>query len=336
MIKSLAEQNQNTDPAVVTLYRVTIILPYNVTTGEAGQIETVFSELMDSLATSHMRLADQRWFIEALFDFEPDMPVVMKMLEQPLGVLGLGDIELEIGLLEQRDWLAENRASFPPLHIGRIWIHGNHVDQLAPAASLRLLVEASQAFGSGAHPTTEGCLRVIQMIAAMSRPSPRKVLDMGCGSAILAMAAQKIWPSSWVMAVDKDPIAVRVASANARMNGIAPQQMQCVVSAGFAARTLRQIGPYDIILANILAGPLRRMATDLVPHLAISGWLILSGILSEQALGVERTYAAKGLRCWTKLRIGEWTTVVMRPAGFGSVPRLWHGRRTTAIATQKE
>ena len=335
MTQPMTQQSQNPHVANVTLYRVTITLPERVTTREAGHIETVFSELMESLATSHLQLADQRWLIEALFDFEPERSVVMAMLDQPLGALGLGDIELEIGLLEQRDWLAENRASFPPLHIGRVWIHGSHVEQPAPAGSLPLMVEAAQAFGSGTHPTTEGCLRAMQMIAALSRPAPAKVLDMGCGSAILAMAARKIWPSSWVMAVDNDPIAVRVASANARLNGIAPQQMRCVVSAGFARRAVRQAGPYDVILANILAGPLRRMAPDLAPYLAANGWLILSGILNEQSVAVERACAAHGLRCWTKLRIGDWTVIVMRPAAIGAMPGLWHGRQSVAIATQE-
>lgn len=336
MTDPMTKPRQNPGSADVTLYRVAITLPEHVTTSEVGHIETVFSELMDSLATSHLRLADHRWLVEALFDGEPDRPVVLAMLGQPLGVLGLDDIEPEVGLLEQRDWLAENRASFPPLHIGRIWIHGSHVDQPAPAGSLPLLVEAAQAFGSGTHPTTEGCLRAMQMIAALSRPAPGQVLDMGCGSAILAMGARRIWPSSWVMAADNDPIAVRVAGANARLNGIAPQQMRCVVSAGFAGREVRRIGPYDMILANILAGPLRRMASDLVPHLAANGWLILSGILNEQAVGVERAYAARGLRCWAMLRIGDWTTIVMRPAAIGAMPRLWHGRQPAAMVSEEE
>ena len=260
----------------------------------------------------------------------------MDILDHTLGVFGLGGIELEIGPLRQRDWLAENRASFPPLHIGRIWIHGSHVGHAAPVGSLPLLVEAAQAFGSGTHPTTEGCLWAIQMIAAKSRPIPRRILDMGCGSAILAMAAQKIWPSSRLMAVDNDPVAVRVASANARLNRIAPQQMRCVFSTGFAGRAVRLGGRYNVILANILAGPLRRMASDLALHLSPNGWLILSGILNEQAVGVERAYAAKGLRCWDMLRIGDWTTIIMRPAVVGAIPRLWHGRRPSAMITQKD
>ena len=142
--------------------------------------------------------------------------------------------------------------------------------------------------------------------------------------------------SSKVMAVDNDPIAVRTANANARLNGIAPQQMRCVVSAGVAGRAVRQTGPYDVILANILAGPLRRMAPDLAAYLAANGWLILSGILNEQVVAVKRAYAAQGLRCWTMLRIGDWTVIVMRPAAIGAIPGLWHGRWSAAIATHEE
>ncbi len=336
MTQLMNKQGQKPHAANATFYRVAITLPECVTTVEAGHIEIVFSELMESLATSHLRLANQRWLIEALFDFEPDRSVLMAMLDQPLGILGFDDIELEIGLLEQRDWLAENRASFPPLLIGRIWIHGSHVKRPAPAGSLPLMVEAAQAFGSGTHPTTEGCLRAIQMIAALSRSAPAKVLDMGCGSAILAMAAQKIWPLSQVTAVDNDTIAVQVASANARLNGIALQQLRCFVSAGFAGRAVRQRGPYDMILANILAGPLRRMTPELVRHLATNGWLILSGILNEQAVAVERGFNAQGLRCWAMLRSGDWKTIVMRPAAIRAMQVLWHGRRSAATGTQEE
>jgi len=308
------------------LFRISLSLPAHLSDADIVHVETVFSELLDSVATSHLRVLDQNWLLEALFEFEPDRAVVMSLLEQPLQALGAADAPLEISPLEARDWLAENRAAFPPLLIGRVWIHGSHVKTRPPAASKPLLVEAAQAFGSGTHPTTEGCVRALQMIASARPIAPRTVLDMGCGSAILAMAAQRLWPRAQIMAADNDPVAVRVAAGNARLNNIAKRQMRCVVSAGFAGRAVRCNGPYDIVLANILAGPLRRMAPQLVPHLAPDGWIILSGILNEQATSVERAYAANGARCWTMMQIGEWTTIVMRRAAIGTMPRLWHGR----------
>ena len=268
------------------LFTVSLSLPARLSEGELRRIEVVFSELLDSVAVSHLRIADQSWLIEALFDFDPDRAMIAALLAPSLTEFGVVGAEPIVTPLEQRDWLAENRASFPPLHIGRFWVYGSHVKQARPAASLALLVDAAQAFGSGTHPTTEGCLRAIGMIATGVRSAPRKILDMGCGSAILAMAAQRVWPASGIIAADNDPVAVRVAAGNARQNGIAPRQLRCVVSSGFSGRVVRRSGPYDIILANILAGPLRRMAPQLMPHLAAGGWVILSGILNEQAVAV--------------------------------------------------
>lgn len=308
------------------IFAARLHLPASVTADQVGNLELVFSELLDSEATAHLRDGDEDWHIEALFLVAPDAAVIDAMLAPQFAAMGLTPVAVVTEQLEKRDWLAENRAAFPPLSIGRFWVYGNHVKTPPPATSYPLLIEAALAFGSGTHPTTEGCLRAAQMIAETTRKRPSRILDMGCGSAILGMAGLKLWPSATVMAADNDPLAVRVAAHNLRLNSIAPHQMRCVVSAGFSGRDVRQTGPYDLIFANILAGPLRRMAPSAMPHLAPAGWLILSGILNEQALAVERAYAAQGARCWAMISIGDWTTIVMRPAGFGTMPSLWQGR----------
>ena len=145
------------------------------------------------------------------------------MIDQMLAPLyqyeSITPVPITTSPVEQRDWLAENRAAFPPLHIGRFWVYRSHVTTSRPAASLPLLIEATLAFGSGTHPTTEGCLRAMQMIR---RIAPRRVLDLGCGSAILAMAASRLQPSCQTIAADNDPIAVRVAARNRAQNAIAP------------------------------------------------------------------------------------------------------------------
>ena len=129
-----------------------------------------------------------------------------------------------------------------------------------------------------------------------------------------------------ITAADNDPASLRVTATNRRLNHIAPATMHLAVSHGFASRYVRQSAPYDVMFANILARPLMRMAPDLCLHLARRGWLILSGILNEQALAVRNAYQAQKLRCWHQIRIGEWTTLVMRPASAGSIPYLWSGR----------
>ncbi len=125
----------------------------------------------------------------------------------------------------------------------------------------------------------------MQMIATACRKAPKRILDMGCGSAILAMAAARIWPAAHLMAADNDPVAVRVAAGNVRRNWLAPQRVRCVVSNGFDGRDVRRDGPYDLVLANILAGPLRRWRQIWCRIRPGMGGLFLSGILNEQANG---------------------------------------------------
>ena len=305
------------------LRRISLNLPDSVAERDVAEFELVFSELLDSAAVSFHRQGCGAWGIEALFHEQPDMSVVAELLAPLFEKYSIAPPPLALHSLADRDWLAENRAAFPPRHIGRFWVYGSHIKTLPPAASLPLLVDASLAFGSGTHPTTEGCLRAIQMIAGAR---PRRVLDMGCGSAILAIAAQRIWPASAIVAADNDPVAIRVAAKNRQLNNITPARMRLAVSHGFGSRYVRQPAPYDVLLANILARPLARMAPALCRHLAPSGWLILSGILNQQAVSVRSAYQAQKMRCWQQICIGEWTTLVLRPAGIGSMPYLWRRR----------
>ncbi len=286
--------------------------------------EAVFSELLDALATSYQRIDETEWEIEALFDFEPDAAMIDKMLASVFEDAAMAPVPVIVSCLENRDWLAENRAAFPPLRIGRFWVHGSHVGTPPPPASLPLQIDAAMAFGSGTHPTTRGCMRALQMIR---RTAPKRILDMGCGSAILVMAAARLWPSARLVAADNDPTAIRVAATNRALNHIAPKNMRLAVSRGLGNRMVRQQAPYDLILANILAGPLMRMAPELVSHLHRKGWLVLSGILNRQAVAVELSYAAQGLRTSSRLKIGDWTTLIMRPSSTVQMPRLWRGMR---------
>jgi len=313
------------------LYAVRLNLPSSLDSQNIVDFETLFSELLDSAATSHRRSETGEWKIAALFEFVPDHSVIEMMLAPLFQRANIANVPIEVAAVPPRDWLAENRAAFPPLHIDRFWIYGSHVMRKNPAASLPLLIDAAQAFGSGTHPTTSGCLRAMQMIKRRQSNQParvghfRHVLDMGCGSAILAMAAVRLWPQANVVAADNDPVAVRVAAKNRALNGIAPAKMRLAVSSGFGSNIVCSNAPYDLILANILAGPLRRMAPQLAPNIALDGWLVLSGILNHQAIAVEAAYRSQHLRAWRRLRYGDWTTLVMRRANVG-LPTLWSGR----------
>ena len=297
-------------------------LPARITEPNVAEFEMVFSELLDSAAVSCRRNGAGEWVIEALFFDRPDLSVANALLAPLFEKQALAPVSLISTDLPKRDWLAENRAAFPPRKIGRFWVYGSHIEQASPACSLPLLVDASQAFGSGTHPTTEGCLRALQLIRGMP---PRRVLDMGCGSAILAIAAHQKWPAATITAADSDPVAIRVAATNRRLNHIALKTMHLEISHGFGSPHVRQSAPYDVMFANILARPLMRIAPDLCPHLAHRGWLILSGILNDQAVALRNAYQAQKLRCWHQIRIGEWTTLVMRRASVGPIPYLWRG-----------
>ena len=293
---------------------------------QVGGFEMVFSELLDAAATSHLRDGGA-WVIEALFSIEPDIAAIQDLLAPSFAACAHPPVPVTVDLLADRDWLAENRASIPPRRIGRFWVFGGHVAARPPVASWPVQVEAAQAFGSGTHPTTEGCLRAVEDI--LRRPGLRRprCLDMGCGSAILALAALRARPGGTAVAADNDRLAVWTATGNARINQIAPSRLRAVRSQGYRAREVRRAAPFDLIMANILARPLCLMARDQRACLSARGWLVLSGILNPQAAMVERRYAAQGLRPVTRIRIGEWTTLVMRPARLGLAGGLWHRRR---------
>ena len=271
--------------------------------------ETALTEICGMLALSVSRpyLDAPYCVIEGFSDFAPDEALVQAALAQaaPSGIAP----PFQIIAHGKRDWLAENRASFPALHIGRFWVHGAHITDSAPAGTKPLHVEAAEAFGSGTHPTTEGCLRLIDDLLKYKRP--KKVLDLGAGSAILAMAVSKIIPDAKIIASDIDPIATQTAQANGRINGIASRQMRCVTSKGFAHRSLAQNAPYDLLIANILAGPLKELAPDIARHLSDTGHLVLSGILSRQERQIRAAYRANGLVIERSLRIGEWSALLL-------------------------
>ena len=189
-------------------------LPARITEPDITEFEMVFSELLDSAAVSFQRNGAGKWVIEALVQDQPDLSAANALLAPLFEKQALAPVPLKITDLPERDWLVVNRAAFPPRKIGRFLVYGSHIKQVPPAGSFPLLVDAALAFGSGTHPTTEGCLRALQMIPGTP---PRRVLDMGCGSAILAMAAHRKWPAAMITAADNDPVAIRVTATNRRL-----------------------------------------------------------------------------------------------------------------------
>ena len=209
-------------------------------------------------------------------------------------------------------WLARTYAAFPEQRIGRSFaVRGEHLPPAASPGRITLTLDAGVAFGSGEHGSTRGCLRALERVAARRRRrSLARILDLGTGSGILAMAAARLLGRP-VLAVDIDPWSVRTAAANARRNRLSTH-VRAGLADGWASPAVRRGAPYDLVFANILARPLCRMARSLAAHLAPGGTAILAGLLDEQARAVLAAHRRCGLTLDFSLPEGRWTTLVLR------------------------
>jgi ribosomal protein L11 methyltransferase len=247
------------------------------------------------------------WQIELLHQAEPDREDLAARLAPLAEQAGIARLDLTVVPVPSTDWLAHTAESFPARPIGRFWVHGSHVAGPPPAGFMPILLDAGQAFGSGEHATTEGCLLALDRLARTRRH--HRVLDLGCGSGILAIAAARLWPAR-ALAADNDPVAVRVARANALRNGVA-HRVRALVSEGYANPRLRAAGPFDLITANILADPLCALARATARHLAPGGVVVLSGLLDRQAARVIEAHRRAHLRLVDQLATGIWTTLIL-------------------------
>ena len=207
------------------------------------------------------------------------------------------------------NWVALSQAALPPVEAGRFVVHGSHDAERVGRRRGAILIDAGEAFGTAHHQTTHGCLEALGRYAPLSHA--RRVLDLGCGSGVLAIAASRILPHATILASDIDPTSVEVARDNARRNG-AGGRVRVVVSAGFAHPALHQGPAFDLIIANILAKPLILLAGDVRHRLAAGGAAILSGLLVTQAAEVIAAYRAQGFRMLQRADRTGWTTLVLR------------------------
>jgi ribosomal protein L11 methyltransferase len=214
-----------------------------------------------------------------------------------------------ISEVPEQDWVSKVQRDLAPVPAGRFFVYGSHDADKVPTGTIPLLIEAAMAFGTGHHGTTLGCLLAFEDVLAAGFTDGR-VLDLGCGTAVLAMAAAKVLDGP-VLASDIDPVAIDVARANVLANDLAGR-VDCLVAAGFGAGEGRIAGPFDLIFANILKGPLISLAPDIAGNLAAGGYLILSGILNEQAAEVAGVYAAQGISVENSRAMGDWTTLTLR------------------------
>ncbi len=214
--------------------------------------------------------------------------------------------------LPETDWVAHVRRELAPVEAGRFFVYGSHDADKLPEGRIPLLIEAAMAFGTGHHGTTLGCLKALDQLLDEGF-SASKVADIGCGTAVLAMAAARVWEGD-IIASDIDQVAVDVAEANLKANGMSGQ-VHCVEAAGFDHPDLNAHAPYDLIFANILKGPLVALSPEISANLRAEGYAILSGILNEQADDVVNVYSQNGFNLHHRDEIGEWTTLILSKQG---------------------
>ncbi|WP_374374490.1 50S ribosomal protein L11 methyltransferase [Tabrizicola sp.] len=244
------------------------------------------------------------WEVGGYF-LEPPDQVMLEVLATAFGAKPFALSELP-----EVDWVAHVRRELSPVDAGRFFVFGSHDADKVPDGRVPLQIEATVAFGTGHHGTTLGCLLAYdRLLTAGWRPG--KVLDVGCGTAVLAMAAAATLPDALVIASDIDQVAVDVAEANVAINGL-EGRVECLEAAGLDHARIRAAGPWDLIFANILKGPLIELAPGISTQLATGGRAVLSGLLAVQADSVVAAYVASGLTLNSRDDIGEWSTLVLQ------------------------
>ena len=247
-----------------------------------------------------------RWDITMHFADAPDEGTIRELVG--LAAADEAAQAVQFDTVEAKDWVKATLDELVPVHAGRFVVHGRHDRAKVAPNRLGIEIEAALAFGTGHHGTTRGCLLLLGEVLKAHRP--RRVLDLGTGTGVLAIAAAKALHDR-VLASDIDALSVKVAAENAQANGVGPL-VEVTWGNGFSAPRLRERRPFDLVLANILANPLRQMATPMSARLAGGARVILSGLLSAQAPSVIAAYRARGLILEQHIRIEGWSSLLLR------------------------
>jgi ribosomal protein L11 methyltransferase len=281
--------------------------------------EALVDTALSSSALRQDRKHTRPWVLEWLFENEPDKQDVLAKLHLQAAIHNISDIDITAEMLDveetpEENWLEKTYREFPPFSIGPFFLHGSHFEGDIPSAQIGLKVDAATAFGSGEHETTKGCMEAMLDLKGKG-VCPWNILDMGTGSGILALAAWKLWNSP-IAAIDNDEESVIVTARHAEMNDVPLNKsgITCACGDGFNTPLSDKHKPYELILANILAGPVIEMAPDLVRVLDDNGYCVLSGMLVEQAHLVASAYEGEGLTLKKRYDIGEWSTLIMHKA----------------------
>ncbi|MGY3488629.1 ribosomal protein L11 methyltransferase [Bradyrhizobium sp. USDA 4011] len=287
-------------------HRASITLPDEPT---AKRVVDALSEMFfeDQAAFAAFERPDGRWDVTVHFAEAPDQAPLRELVGQAVMRQDVAST-LVFDTVEAKDWVKASLEDLVPVAAGRFIVHGQHDRHKIPPNKLGIEIEAALAFGTGHHGTTRGCLLLLDHV--LKAYQPRRVLDLGTGTGVLGIAAAKAQHRK-VLASDIDPPSVRVAEENARLNG-AGHLVDVIRATGFASPRFAEDGPFDLVLANILANPLRQLAGPMAQHLASSAQVILSGLLTHQAPAVIAAYRARGLVPLRHLKIEGWSSLLLR------------------------
>jgi ribosomal protein L11 methyltransferase len=294
----------------MALYKLRIEAP-DLAAGQAAS-EALAELQPEPLALTLFEHGPPRFVLEAYYDPPPDVDAVKQRLAARDARLGAPALEE----VPEQSWVALSQASLPPIPAGSLIVHGSHDRARFAWRRLAIEIEAGGAFGSGHNATTALCLEALDGLARQPRRQ-RRVLDLGCGSGVLAIAAARLAPATCIIATDNDPVAVAIARGNARLNRVA-RRVRVLEGAGFDHAALRAAPAFDLVLANILPGPLVAMAPAIRKALRRGGVAVLSGLLDHQAREVAASYRNAGFRLLRRLQRDGWTALVVvraaRPA----------------------
>ena len=289
------------------LYRIAFDVPRALGDAFAESLEPHVSSV-SWMAQEEATLVE----VQGFNDDAPDEAAVQLAVSLTAEALDLSAPTVEISQIPVRNWVLDNIKQFPPIQAGRSFVHSAEYEDPIPHSQIGLRVPAGAAFGSGDHSSTKGCLLALDKMDHMPVGGPiRSALDMGCGSGILAIAMAKRWHIP-VVASDIDPISTAVTRENAEINGVA-RYVRSLCAPGYQHPDVAA-GRYDLIVSNILARPLTRLAKDLGRHLKPGGWAVLSGLLIKDANRIITAHAYHGLRLHSRVTLGEWGTLILRKA----------------------
>ena len=284
------------------LFTITLKQPLTCSDSEIMDMASILED--EAISTSWEK-NKKAWDLMWLVDFRPNATQIAKRLK-------VKSSDLKIDPVADTNWLEQSYRQFPPFKIADFFIYGSHYKEKIPAKTLPLQIDAATAFGSGEHGTTKGCLEMLARMKEMGI-KPKNILDMGTGSGILAIGAYRLWKKP-VLAVDNDPESVRVTQRHRSMNKIPAGEagISAACGDGYKTRKVKQLKPFDLVIANILAGPLIEMAPELEAVLKAKGYVILSGLLRDQEKAVLDAHKKLGLKKIARIVHEDWCALLLQ------------------------